>query len=476
MNEKLFNYQIEGANWLHIRKFALLADEQGLGKSAQAITACNIISAKRILLICPAVVRINWEREFKKFSIIDYEFQIVVSSNEKITRSKSIIISYDLAANLTPTDFGNFDILILDESQYLKSINAKRTQKILGVNGYARQCQKIWALSGTPTPNHAGELWPILFTWGATRLKYNPFIEKFCITKRSNFGGRTVNQIIGTKISAIPDLKEILKPIMLRRKTESVLKELPPISFNNVYVEPGMVELDMMPSFADYYAPGHNMEEKLLEKIAKENKLVHDTLSHIQLGPEGMMVLEGLAKSVSTLRRYIGLQKVDAVVEMVTEELEADKKQKIVIFAYHNDVMMQLMTRLRKFNPVAVRGGTPGDKRQKNIDKFQSNPRTRVFVGQIIASGTGITLTAANQIIFIEQDWVPGNNMQAAKRCHRIGQTRPVFVRCITIPDTIDERISHVLRRKTSELAALFDKELLANAIDAFKDEDSSLD
>src|SRR6185312_1391438 len=136
----------------------------GLGKSAQAITAADRLNAKRILIICPAVARVNWEREFAKFSSQNRSFPIILTSKDKITND-SIIISFDLLTRINPACLGEFDVLIIDEIHLGKSIKAKRTHAIFGkkgiIHGQNSQC-KIWALSGTPAPNHAGELWPLL--------------------------------------------------------------------------------------------------------------------------------------------------------------------------------------------------------------------------------------------------------------------------------------------------------------------------
>ena len=110
---------------------------------------------------------------------------------------------------------------------------------------------------------------------------------------------------------------------------------------------------------------------------------------------------------------------------------------------------------IRDSGAVTLYGGTNADTRQKNIDKFQNNPKCRVFIGNIQAAGTGITLTAAHEVAFIEADWVPANNAQAAMRCHRIGQTKPVRVRFFSCAGSVDEDVMNTLRRKAYELSRL---------------------
>lgn len=451
MDETLFPYQVLGAYWLRDKSVALLADDMGLGKSAQAITAADISHALRVMVICPAVARINWEREFRKFSLLERDFVRFQTRSQKPVRKQSVILSYDLATTFSAESFGNFDVLILDECHYLKSTEAKRTSKILGKEGYVRYAKKIWALSGTPAPNHAGELWPILYTFGSVSESYDDFINRYCTIRDTTYG----RQITGTKQSAIPELRKILSDIMLRRKTIDVLKELPPIVYRNMAVEPGPVELEMCSSLIQFVFPEDRRDE-FQKQIQAETKLVNDLTNKTGFTVDGMKILEGLATSISTLRKYIGLQKVRPTIDLVLEELNANAYDKIVIFAIHRDVIEQLRVGLTKFNAVTLYGGTDPDKRQKNIDKFQTNPRCRVFIGNIQACGTAVNLTAASQVMFVEQDWVPGNNLQAAKRCHRIGQTKPVFVRILGIADSFDERIASVLARKMREISEIF--------------------
>lgn len=454
MNEALFPYQIEGAYWLKDKTVALLSDDMGLGKSAQAISACDLSNATRVLVICPAVARINWKREFEKFSITKRDFKLINSKGDTPRSDQSCISSYDLAARIDPEVLGKFDVLILDECHYLKSTETKRTRAIFGKKGYVRYAKKIWALSGTPAPNHAGELWTLLYTFGCISQSYDRFLEEYCNIRETTYG----RQITGTNENKIPKLREILKPIMIRRKQTDVLKDLPKISFNTVYVEPGEVQLELVSSLIHYVFP-EDLRHKFFAQMQAEEKLINDLVSKTGFTADGMKVLEGLAKSVATLRRYVGLQKVKPVIDLVLEELNANAYEKIVIFALHRDVIEQLRVGLNKFGPVTLYGGTDPDQRQKNLDRFQNNPKCRVFIGNIQACGTAVNLTAANQVVFIEQDWVPGNNAQAAKRCHRIGQDKPVFVRIIGIDGSFDQHIATTVLRKMREITKIFDAE-----------------
>jgi SWI/SNF-related matrix-associated actin-dependent regulator 1 of chromatin subfamily A len=120
-----------------------------------------------------------------------------------------------------------------------------------------------------------------------------------------------------------------------------------------------------------------------------------------------------------------------------------EEVDKVVVFAYHKDVIEGLKNGLESHSPVTISGDTASSKRQEVVDRFQTDPKTRVFIGQITAAGTGITLTAASTVVFVETSWVPGEIAQAEDRCHRIGQKDSVLVQFLVFAGTLEE---HQLR------------------------------
>lgn len=188
-----------------------------------------------------------------------------------------------------------------------------------------------------------------------------------------------------------------------------------------------------------------------------------------------MAALQAIAKSVSTLRKHHGLQKVHAACEILDEELSAKAYKKVVVFAIHRDVIEQIRTEMvkRGYGVVTLYGKTPPNQVVKNIEKFQRNDLgTQIFIGNITACGTAINLTAAHHVIFVEQDWVPGNNAQAAMRCHRIGQKMPVSVRVLSVPDSVDSVVTRRLMLKSNQLAQIFDEKELTPKPTPFTAED----
>lgn len=458
MLETPFPYQVDGAAFLAATPQALLADEMGLGKSAQVILGCDLVGAFDILIVCPAAVRINWDREFYRFSPMDRPSNLILTGKDKPKRGVNIV-SYDLLASNEKLRKQlmacQWDVLCLDEAHYLKERTAKRTKALYGHNkhpGIMHSAKRVWRLSGTPMPNNASELFTHLKSAGVVNQPYWDFVYEFCAGFEGDFGYKI------TGVKNAPKLKGLMAQFMLRRKKDEVMTQLPPIVFQNVTVERSEVELD--PWFYENWRPiGIPAFLQNMKDIDQSLKTALSTIKqgHHHNNDDSIALLESFSKSTSTLRRYIGLAKLNKVLDIIEEELESKAIDKIVIFAMHQQVIELTRTRFRKFGAVTLYGGTPTAKRQQNIDSFQNNPRTRVFIGQVVAAGTGITLTSAHEVAFIEADWVPANNAQAAMRCHRVGQTKPVRVRFFTCAGSVDEDVMRVLVHKTREIAKIMD-------------------
>lgn len=445
-------YQLEGAAWLADRKAGILADEMGLGKTPQAIAAADDIGAWRVLVVCPAVARANWISEFKKFSWVPRPFTKLVSRKCPIPKGHSVVASFEMAVARRDELQGKWDAIIIDEAHYLKSWKAKRTWAILGKEGLIRGAERVWALTGTPMPNHAGELWTWLYTLGRTRLGYYDFVMRFCVFPPGCGPG---DQVVGTNLKRKDELKMLLGPVMKRRLTKDVLQELPPLTFSDVLVERSKVDPLLVPEFREY-ALGSSGTKALQATVEKQDKLIRDAVK--AAGPNAMEILETMATSVSTLRRYVGLSKVKAVCEMVNYEIAHGRYDKLVIFAVHRQVITLLEEGLKAHKPVTIHGGTSESGRQKAMEKFRTGKHHKVFIGNIQAAGTAITLTTAHNVLFVEQSWVPADNAQASKRCHRFGQKYPVEVRFVGLEDSIDEYVAHVVRRKTAEILEILDR------------------
>lgn len=411
-----------------------MADEPGLGKSAQAIRAADVDGCQKILVLAPASLRANWAKEFSRFQQHPRSIDAVLGTRP--VGADVTIASYDFAVRHPTALAGAYDVLILDESHYLKNPKSKRTKAVFGpkcdkVGGIAENADRVYCLSGTPAPNDPSELYPTVRALAPELLdkrqhSYWGFVTKYCRTKDNGFG----LQIVGGR--NMGELKTRLDPFILRRKKEDVLPELPPLRLEALYLD-GVLSRELSVLSAD-----------VADMIAAA------------LEQDGLSGLAKIAPHVAKLRRLTGLLKVAGVVESVENEVSHDGK--IVLFAYHTGVIEQLEAELRDagFGVVVIDGSCPAAYRQARVEQFQTDPSIQVFIGQLTAAGVGLTLTAASEAIIVESSWVPAENEQAAMRIHRIGQRNACRVRFATLADSLDEKINRAVMRKAADIATLF--------------------
>lgn len=454
---ELFKYQDVGSRWLAERKYGLLADEMGLGKSAQLVTACDIVGADRFFLACPSVARANWLNEFEKFSNKKRKIKVYYDGmQEPPEEDESVIISYDLLPKYKYK--GRFGAMILDEFHMLKNPEAKRTKAALGKTGCVHQSDRIWVATGTPMPNNASELWVLLYLFGKTKLGYDVFIERYCTT----FFAHGKKRVTGTKKHMIPELHTLISSVMLRRMKDEVMKDLPKLSWHDMVCEPGEVDIkNDLSLYPRYELNVENGKELMMREVARERHILNEMYDRVQpptVGPTGDQIgkFENITSQVATnfqtLRRYTGLAKVDMAAHVISQFIDTGREEKLVVFAYHLSVIENLKEKIKKYKPVIVTGGTPGKRRQDQVDKFYDNPKCKVFLGQITAAGTAITLTNAKVAIFVEQDWVPANNAQAAMRIHRLGQTEKCTILNLVLDCPVDRRVAAANKRKIKEI------------------------
>lgn len=427
----LYPYQRAGVAWLAQQKTALLADEMGLGKTAQAIMAAAEIGAHRIGVVCPASLRLNWRREFDRWW------------PDWIERPLLYVESYDKVARHCWRE-PNFDLLIIDEAHYAKTPTAARTKALYGKSadgsGLVSKAKRTWLLTGTPAPNNPAELWthlralrPEIVTGANGKpAAYWSFVKRYCHTFDNGFGLQ-----IG-KGRRLDELKKIIAPFILRRTKAEVLKDLPEVRFDVLPLD-GIVAGNMLE--ADHLVAMFEHDERLALKVLRE---------------EGVDGLRKIASHVATLRRLTAMAKVPALIEWIEGFLESGEK--LVVFAHHRDVIEALSEALMtaNFGVVWITGDTPQVFRQANVDLFQNGPLCKVFIGQLQAAGTGLTLTAASTVLLAEQSWVPAENVQAAARVHRIGQKNACQVWSAVLAGSIDEQVGAALTRKMNDLVQLF--------------------
>lgn len=430
----LMPYQITGAKFLSERTAAILADDMGLGKSAQAVFACDLVGAKNILVVCPASVKEVWRTQFEQWSFAPRKIRTL---DKKVSDDTVTIVSYEGSVRrLTTLARPNWwDVVICDEAHYLKTVGTARTKAMYGEKkkkGLAHLAKRVWLLTGTPTPNDQSEMFPhcaTLFSdsfldYGGKPLTFWKFRQRYCTLQETPFGIK----VTGAKNTA--ELKRKLAPHVLRRTKAEVMPEMPPIRYAALPLTAELKKVDV----------SKDIQAKIDAALASADPMAE--LARISSQNPGM-------------RRVMGIAKVSPLAVWVGDQLEAGL-EKIAVYAYHTDVIKELAALLQRFNPVVLHGETTPEKRTMAVSDFQTKPDVRVFIGQLTAAGTGITLTAAHTLVFAECSWTPGENDQVANRVHRIGQGEPVTVYHASVAGSVDERIAAVCMRKSRDIEELF--------------------
>lgn len=444
------------------RKTVLVADEMGLGKTIEAIGVANCQpDLRRILIICPASVRLNWEREWKRWNtsgarpiiVTDTWWHGIAGNGVMEAKSIAVIVSYQGVRKWkAKIDQIVWDLLIMDEAHALKNPGTKQSRVILG---YQRadhpehikpiQALRTIAMTGTPIVNRPAELWPLLHALdrsglGADRQDYfrryvgDPYLL-------GNLNGKSYSQaMIEARNSAMAELHIRLRgSIMIRRLKKDVLKELPAKTRQLVLIDPA--------AFADVL----RAEREAIAAKAKElAALRHENAVQKLNTWRGAALTE-----ISRIRHETAVKKIPAVVEHLYDLF--DNFSKVVVFCHHHDVIDGIKEALPPPGWVVLDGREQPAARQNAVDRFQTDPTVRLFIGSIRAAGLGITLTAANVVCFAELDWTPAAMVQAEDRLHRIGQEDKVLVQHLVIDGSIDQRMSEILISKAEMIDRILD-------------------
>jgi len=420
---RYFPFQKAGIMHAAHRNDSLLADEMGLGKTIQAIGILNVSMWQRVLIVTPASLRVNWKAELEEWLDIKVSIEL---PNKTFKLGNITIINYaklgKFADELSKT---HFDYAIFDESHYLKSPKAKRTKLCFGAKKVIHADRRIF-ITGTPILNRPIEIFPLLRELGVEK-NYKRFVYQFCDAKEKvvyTKQGR-VNTLDVSGSSNEDKLQEILRStIMIRRLKKDVLPQLPA----------KIQQIVLLPDDGNI----KNVKREKLEFAA------------LMKEPNLALAISNL----SELRQENAIKKIKFAKEYIDNILE--QKQKVVVFAWHKIVIDELKEVLNSYNPLVITGSTPGDKRQSIVDEFQTGS-SRVIVGNIKAMGTGLTLHAASDVVFLEMDWTPGMNTQAEDRIHRIGQDQVCHIHYLVYADSVDAFIARKVVKKKVVIEKILD-------------------
>ena len=420
-------FQKAGIAFALDRKNTLIADEMGLGKTIQALGMINSIpSIKKVLVIVPASLKLNWEAEAEKWLTRKFSIGVVTPAGIPTGRN-FLIINYDVLKKFKVQLMSRaWDLVIIDEGHYIKNAKAQRTKAAIAI---AKKIGRKVILTGTPIVNRPVELFTMLNlldpkSWP----RFTRFAFRYCGPKNNGWGWEFKGA------SNLEELQEKLRStIMIRRMKEEVLKDLAPKIRQVIEIEFDCVEL---------------AEEQ--KAALKWDEIFGDARIAIDAAKTDEEYAEAVAKmaefrkvyfeEMAILRHDTAVAKAPFVANHIKEALE--NVEKIVVFAHHRDVVKILQEELKDYNPVSLVGGMKDTEKKAAVDAFQNDSDVRVFIGSLMAAKEGITLTAASTVVFAELDWVPGNMSQAEDRCHRITQEDSVLVHHIVLAKSFDSKLA----------------------------------
>lgn len=386
----LWPYQERGVQWLLEAPRRYLGDRMSLGKAVQAAAAARVVDPQHALWITRATATENVRREWETWG-------------PGAGRSSLTVLSYSAGVlHDGLVDGRDYDLVILDEAHACKNPKAQRTRRALKV---ARQCERSWLMSGSPSPNYdpaefyapVAALWPgFLHALGIT--SHHQWRDYFCRWKPTRYGPKTT----GIRPENRDTLISIFKKVMLRRTVDEVFPDLPPLR----------VDVHLLPR--------DEAMERVIAGIAKKDKENRWNAMY---------------------RRVTGEYKAPRVGDLLAQELEDAEYSKIVIIAHHTSALDRLQAKLAKYGVVRLDGSTRVKDRQAVQDQFNTDPGTKVFLGQMIAAGEALNLQISSEIALVEPSHVPDENAQAIQRIRPHMQNHKVRVRMFAVANSQDQGV-----------------------------------
>jgi SWI/SNF-related matrix-associated actin-dependent regulator 1 of chromatin subfamily A len=399
----------------------ILADDMGLGKTTSAVIGALESEAKKILIVCPASLKINWEREIRNYS--DRKV-LIVEGRKWGSTFDFYIINYDIIKNYHSTDKSEdsddykllvnagFELAIVDEAHYISNTTANRTRLL---NDVLEKIPKVWLLTGTPMTSRPINYFNLLkIVDSPLTLNWQTYVKRYCKGFQFRVGDRKVWNTTGA--SNLDELRERTKNVVLRRMKTDIL-DLP--------------EKIVTPVFLELSSKMYDEELEEFVRISKEKK-EEDTIS---------ITLNRLMK----VRQLISYEKIPYTCELIDKCIEQGKK---VIVLTNFTMTLDMLHEKYKKTSVVLDGRMSKDRRQESVDRFQNEDKVKVFIGNIKAAGVGITLTAAEVVIMNDLSFVPADHSQGEDRAYRYGQKNSVLVYYPVFENTIEKVIYNILQKK----------------------------
>jgi SWI/SNF-related matrix-associated actin-dependent regulator 1 of chromatin subfamily A len=406
---KLLPHQEVARDFLLSKKRAILADAPRVGKSLG--TAAAAIQHLPALVVCPAVVKPGWVKTFKA---LGHEAQEVKgrAAAQAVKAEGIVVINYDILQDMPTMD--GWQTLVLDEVHRTKTPTAKRTKAAMKL---MKAVPRVYALSGTIPSNRPIELWPLLHGLGIYKRSWMEFAFRYAKAWNPPWGGLDVSGA-----SNLPELREKLRPYVLRRKREDV--------------------------FTGYQQPVVSLVELDLPVDKREKAFDADTVADAAMAnPNAILAIEGL----SEIMREGGERKAPLAADFIRSRIEQEPDEPLVVFAWHKSVVAMLSDSLKQepsISHVVVTGETSASAKQQAIDDFQAG-KVQVIIGNISSISEGVDLSRANTVIFAESTWQTSALEQASARVENINkQGCAPLIYILTIRASLDSIVlSKVLKK-----------------------------
>ena len=426
-----FEHQKEAIIKLLENNKFILADDMGLGKTSAAIVASIEAKPNKTLVICPASLKQNWKREIENYT----DKPIYICEGKKYEDSANyVIINYDIMKNFhslkskeeTIIQKSKFDLVIIDESHYIKSPQASRTKLI---NDICKDINKIWLLTGTPLTSRPIDYFNLLsLVDSPVSRNWMAYVKRYCAGYQFTVGMNKVWNVNGA--SNLDELRERTSPLLLRRLKENVL-DLPEKIITPVYL---------------------TLKSKEYENVMGEY------FDWVKNNPKESKSLSVQFTKLMKVRQIIADEKVKNTIELIQNTLEQERK--VIVFSNFTGSLNKIYEHFKK-NAVKLDGSSTTKQRQDSVDKFQNEDKIKVFVGNIKAAGVGITLTSGDVVIFNDLSFVPADHSQAEDRAYRIGQKNSVSVLYPIFENTIEGIIYDMLDRKKKIISTVLGDNLI---------------
>jgi SWI/SNF-related matrix-associated actin-dependent regulator 1 of chromatin subfamily A len=399
----------------------ILADDMGLGKTTSAIIASLESDVKKVLIVCPASLKINWERELKLYT--DKKI-LIVEGRKWGSTFEYYIINYDIIKNYHTTEKSEdsedyklimnekFDLAIVDEAHYISNNTAQRTKLL---NDILHVIPKVWLLTGTPMTSRPINYYNLLkLVNSPITLNWKSYVYRYCKGFQFTVNGRKIWNTSGA--SNLDELRDATKNLVLRRMKTDVL-DLPEKIITPIFLE-------LKSTFYD-----QELEEFMrIRKSEKKNENISVTINRLM-----------------SIRQVIAQEKVNYTCELIDKFLDQNKK--VIVFTNFTSSLEMLHEKYKK-NSVVLDGRMSKIKRQDSIDRFQDDKKIKIFISNIIAGGIGINLTAAEGVIMNDLSFVPSHHSQGEDRAYRYGQKNNVLVYYPIFDNTIERIVYNILQRK----------------------------